>query len=71
MKLTNTTLFNVTINSHTGRLIQEIIVEAENIQKALDIANQFAEDMDGEVGKINKSYFTCIKSTTKTITIEV
>lgn len=71
MKLTNIILFKVSINSYTGRLIQEIIVEAEDIQKALEIANQFAESVDGEVGKINKSYFTAIKSTTKTITVEV
>ncbi len=65
------TLFNISISSYTGQFMQEITVEADDINKALEIGNEFAEHIDGEVSSITKSYKTCVKSSTKTITIEV
>lgn len=71
MKLLTYTTFIVEISSHRGTLMKEIYVKAENINKALEIGNQCAENIGGEVSKIRKSYYECIESSTKTITIEV
>ena len=72
MKLRTYITFTVNISSPlSGAFMQEIYVKAENINKALEIANQYAENISGEVSKIQKSYYECIEASTKTITIEV
>lgn len=71
MKLLTYTTFIVEISSHKGTLIKEIYVKAESINKALEIGNQCAENIGGEVSKILKSYYECVESSTKTITITV
>jgi hypothetical protein len=71
MKLLHYTTFKVTVSSAKGSLMQEIIVKANTFEDALNIGNQYAESLGGEVSGVKKSYYTCVEQSTKTITVDL
>lgn len=71
MKLINYRTFKATISSQLGNFMQEIYMQADNIDEAVAIGKEFAESIGGELSGITRSYMTCVKSSTKTITVEV
>lgn len=71
MKIIKFNVFTVKIASENGTFMQSVDIKADNIENALAIGKQYAEDIGGEVWEICKSFRPCIETSTKTITIDI
>lgn len=71
MKIIKFSIFTAKIASEKGTFMQSVDIKADNIENALAIGKQYAEDIGGEVWEVRKSYKPCIETSTKTITIDI